>query len=998
MWTIESHKELCKNLFWFAIEENEFFLLEQKLKEVSETKESEQKKTAKRDRYYRGCTLYKSIQTEFLEIEQIQFRIKISNKIINQANSKGQDDEIVIAVADSLEKIKYHWKKLEHLIFQFKNVALYPFGGNSIEYSFKNLLEFLLLEIMVIQKEEAEIQGVPDEVHVEDKKKIKDKVFLEKPEKKSRRKKSKSALKKRVEKKESFQVTRQRSKSQEITKLDLEGLTGSSNGPIGEESHTAGNKVHKNFSEEITEDDLRATTERRSAINILIPDIHETISKKSTHEYFERFKLNEKLIQARNCFIISKNQETNQEKIIFGCLILSERHICFFSEKVAENLCFDLFTLNKIEKLESKHSGQGVGGLGRILNFPNSLIIKNSSNKLFVFAGVGNIRRFLESTEKIIEKFWKKSIKKIEKNKKKKRKILKLKKEEPKKEINLTKKIFLFKKNHFSSQAQEKEEDEKKKQENLFQYYLLPENEKEFLFSFHHLVTCTFPSDYQISDGVLMFLPIYVDPIKISLFVSEKFSFIMSKIRRNSVLIDLNYQKIKSVEINAKNHELIIYFIDFRSVLIIQEINTNFANLLINHWENATAKLKAEKFLCYFDFGSFEQHQEIEESQKEYSLLDNSSENATGTISSPRGSISESTPNWNEKACENTKAKRKESVTFNESSIESSKHMKAGRKESASTNENSIENSGSTDTSMMSPRESATSAPNMEIKEKSKTAPHFHSHHAHTDKHPSTDPPPRTFANQNLKTEFFYFNIFLNNSKIPFYSPPPNVEKEKLEFIESKLIKNGHLIEKWKLYFSLYGRTITRSNLLKRLLFLGIPNYLRAFVWSWLAFRTTKYEENSYIDFFLLYSQFKSLKNQNKKKDLSGNNGKSHKNSYSLVYSQIKRDIHRSFPDHPFYQCSFGKKSLKYLLFIYSVRNPKIGYCQSMNFISSFLLLYFPINIAFQFLSFTCGLFFTFSLSFFPSSLPFFLPPLSLFSFSLLPLFTCFFLPSPLPL
>ena len=54
---------------------------------------------------------------------------------------------------------------------------------------------------------------------------------------------------------------------------------------------------------------------------------------------------------------------------------------------------------------------------------------------------------------------------------------------------------------------------------------------------------------------------------------------------------------------------------------------------------------------------------------------------------------------------------------------------------------------------------------------------------------------------------------------------------------------------------------------------------------------------------------------------------------------QIDKDLERTFPEHDEYQDKQGREALRRVLVAYSLRNPTIGYCQSMNFMAAMLLL-----------------------------------------------------------
>ncbi|KAL6076934.1 GTPase activating protein (GAP) [Balamuthia mandrillaris] len=127
------------------------------------------------------------------------------------------------------------------------------------------------------------------------------------------------------------------------------------------------------------------------------------------------------------------------------------------------------------------------------------------------------------------------------------------------------------------------------------------------------------------------------------------------------------------------------------------------------------------------------------------------------------------------------------------------------------------------------------------------------------------------------------------------------------------------LTKLWTEYLQKYGAGLCmlRTPRLQALIRCGIPPEIRAKMWQ--ISSGSAYYALCHLG---LYQQL-----------LEDNKGKE-----SNATEEIERDLHRSLPDHPFFQTKEGITALRNVLTAYSWFNPQIGYCQGMNIVVATLL------------------------------------------------------------
>jgi len=136
--------------------------------------------------------------------------------------------------------------------------------------------------------------------------------------------------------------------------------------------------------------------------------------------------------------------------------------------------------------------------------------------------------------------------------------------------------------------------------------------------------------------------------------------------------------------------------------------------------------------------------------------------------------------------------------------------------------------------------------------------------------------------------------------------------------------KDKKLLEAWKNYFKTYGtgfEVIIKPSFCA-LLHRGISHEYRGYIWQ------------------LASGSLHRLK-------MFGGNEISrlldhvYDNESSVPRKEIEKDLHRSLPRHPHFDAGgTGIQELRRVLCAYALRNPDIGYCQSMNIVCAVFLLF----------------------------------------------------------
>ena len=136
--------------------------------------------------------------------------------------------------------------------------------------------------------------------------------------------------------------------------------------------------------------------------------------------------------------------------------------------------------------------------------------------------------------------------------------------------------------------------------------------------------------------------------------------------------------------------------------------------------------------------------------------------------------------------------------------------------------------------------------------------------------------------------------------------------------------------KRWNQYLAMHPQ-LDKTAELRKLVRKGVPHELRGPVWQVLSGSNERQAAHP-------SGYYRQLVTESKEK--------------SNCATEIEKDLRRTFPDNHLYESEEGLAMLRRVLLAYSVYNPTIGYCQSMNFITALCLLFMEEEPAFWLLTY----------------------------------------------
>ena len=136
--------------------------------------------------------------------------------------------------------------------------------------------------------------------------------------------------------------------------------------------------------------------------------------------------------------------------------------------------------------------------------------------------------------------------------------------------------------------------------------------------------------------------------------------------------------------------------------------------------------------------------------------------------------------------------------------------------------------------------------------------------------------------------------------------------------------------KRWNQYLAMHPQ-LDKTAELRKLVRKGIPHELRGPVWQVLSGSNDRQADHP-------SGYYRQLVKESEEKSGCG--------------AEIEKDLRRTFPDNHLYESEEGLAMLRRVLMAYSVYNPAIGYCQSMNFITALCLLFMDEEPAFWLLTY----------------------------------------------